>query len=388
LISVIRRDFEELGLLLRDWREHGADDEPGGPPRNGRPIRRIVLYIDDLDRCPPKKVVDVLQAVHLLLAFDLFIVVVAVDARWLDRSLNEAYNSPDVSGASFSRDGTHRFSAHGYLEKIFQIPFTLPPMNMEGFQALVGALTSPRNRIAQGENEVSVAKPNPDQPKQRFERAGEVLPPERTPGSTNHASESQASVEQSESETRRYREELNQRIRDDAIRLHACEKQFIEAMFAFISTPRLAKRFINIYRLLRARVAIVDRGLDSFTDRENGEYRVALLLLAIAVGHAEQAHEILHDLDPSQDGSFIKWLEGKGDKEESTANVEQVGDGDSLDRRRRNGHSDAAASIRDGVRSVMAYLEERGGPPFDDRLGLYGKWWQDVAAYSFGWYAK
>ena len=50
------------------------------------PIERIILYIDDLDRCPPKRVVEVLEAVHLLLAFDLFVVVVAVDARWLERS--------------------------------------------------------------------------------------------------------------------------------------------------------------------------------------------------------------------------------------------------------------------------------------------------------------
>src|SRR5450756_256402 len=50
------------------------------------PLERIVLYIDDLDRCPPRRVVDVLAAVNLLLALPLF-VVVAVDARWLLRSL-------------------------------------------------------------------------------------------------------------------------------------------------------------------------------------------------------------------------------------------------------------------------------------------------------------
>ncbi len=52
---------------------------------------RIVLYIDDLDRCPPDKVVDVLQAVHLLLCFPLFVVVVAVDARWVSRALHERF---------------------------------------------------------------------------------------------------------------------------------------------------------------------------------------------------------------------------------------------------------------------------------------------------------
>ncbi|MEZ5024500.1 MAG: P-loop NTPase fold protein [Chitinophagales bacterium] len=46
---------------------------------NDLKVERIVLYIDDLDRCPPKKVVEVLQAIHLILAFPLFVVVVGVD---------------------------------------------------------------------------------------------------------------------------------------------------------------------------------------------------------------------------------------------------------------------------------------------------------------------
>lgn len=52
---------------------------------------RILLYIDDLDRCPPKKVVEVLQAIHLLLGFPLFVVLVAVDERWVSRALASEY---------------------------------------------------------------------------------------------------------------------------------------------------------------------------------------------------------------------------------------------------------------------------------------------------------
>jgi hypothetical protein len=70
MITTIRRDFEKLEELLGDWR---ADGE--------KAVDRIILYIDDLDRCPPECVVNVLQAVHLLLATILFIVVVGVDAR-------------------------------------------------------------------------------------------------------------------------------------------------------------------------------------------------------------------------------------------------------------------------------------------------------------------
>ena len=41
----------------------------------------------------PAQVVDVLQAVHLLLALDLFVVVVGVDPRWLVHSLQSEYES-------------------------------------------------------------------------------------------------------------------------------------------------------------------------------------------------------------------------------------------------------------------------------------------------------
>src|SRR5262249_10202047 len=68
LVSLVRRDFEQLSKLLT------ADDETRDPelPR----IDRIVLYIDDLDRCRADRVIEVLEAVHLLLAFPLFAVVV------------------------------------------------------------------------------------------------------------------------------------------------------------------------------------------------------------------------------------------------------------------------------------------------------------------------
>src|SRR6185436_3206583 len=96
IVARARDDFEELSRLLAKDR---ADDEVpaeaakaiGDGAENGagdpKAIERIILYIDDLDRCKEKDVVAVLQAVHLLLAFPLFVVVVAVDPRWLLHSL-------------------------------------------------------------------------------------------------------------------------------------------------------------------------------------------------------------------------------------------------------------------------------------------------------------
>src|SRR4029079_9846997 len=116
LIATIRRDFERLARLQEEWRKHPTEDSPP-------PIDRIVLYIDDLDRCTPRQVVEVLQAVHLLLALDLFVVVGGVDPRWLVRSLQEQYpkllDAPD-KGMEVG-DGWDA-SPEDYLEKIFGVP--------------------------------------------------------------------------------------------------------------------------------------------------------------------------------------------------------------------------------------------------------------------------
>jgi hypothetical protein len=74
------------------------------------------------------------------LAFPLFVVVVGVDSRWLLRSLELAYRDIITSG----RDGADPDDAlhwaatpQNYLDKIFQIPLTLRPMDVDGYKRLV-----------------------------------------------------------------------------------------------------------------------------------------------------------------------------------------------------------------------------------------------------------
>ena len=133
LISLLHEDFRRLDVLLRE--AQGKTD--GELPR----IDRIVLYIDDLDRCPPTRVVEVLQAIHLLLALPLFVVVVGVDPRWLLRSVQSHYHGllqDQASVGATTDDLSHWASTpQNYLEKIFQIPFALMPMTSSGFAQLV-----------------------------------------------------------------------------------------------------------------------------------------------------------------------------------------------------------------------------------------------------------
>lgn len=165
IVATIRRDLEDLTRLLGAWVEespYGRGEEAHWAPLedvdeemislwhgNERreieerlPIQRIILYIDDLDRCPRERVVEVLQAVHLLLTFELFVVVVGVDARWLERSLASEYGELlgerlDENGNAIGSVQLSSARPHDYLEKIFQIPFTLPNLEGAGFRALI-----------------------------------------------------------------------------------------------------------------------------------------------------------------------------------------------------------------------------------------------------------
>jgi hypothetical protein len=94
---------------------------------------RVVLFIDDLDRCPPRKVVEVLEAVQLLLSTNLFVVVLALDVRYVTKSLEKVY------AGVLSADGDP--SGLDYLEKIIQIPYrTRRPSGDGALQFMAGQL--------------------------------------------------------------------------------------------------------------------------------------------------------------------------------------------------------------------------------------------------------
>jgi hypothetical protein len=120
--ALVRRDFERLSnnITAVTSRESEAKLKAGELV-----INRIVLYIDDLDRCEMKTVVPVLRAVHLLLAFKAFVVVVGVDSRWVARCL--ANHHRDIFEQE-KLDGRRGATPLDYLEKIFQIPIWLEPV--------------------------------------------------------------------------------------------------------------------------------------------------------------------------------------------------------------------------------------------------------------------
>lgn len=135
LFSRIRTDFERLSrLMTKADRAFVEGQGRGKPPVVGR----VVLYIDDLDRCLPQRVIDVLQLVHLMLAFPLFVCVVAVDPRVITSALAQLPALKHVSADPTLQLGGPP-TPRDYVEKIFQIPVWLRPVAADRIAAVTAA---------------------------------------------------------------------------------------------------------------------------------------------------------------------------------------------------------------------------------------------------------
>lgn len=93
-------------------------------------VDRVVVLVDDLDRCLPTAVVQTLEAIKLFLSVKKMVFVVAADKELVRDSI--AAFLPDTNRADVI--------ASNYLEKIIQIPVYLPRLPFHDAEAYIGLL--------------------------------------------------------------------------------------------------------------------------------------------------------------------------------------------------------------------------------------------------------
>jgi hypothetical protein len=273
LISTIRKDLKELVRLMGEWEQ---DDEAPAP------IERIVLYIDDLDRCSPEQVVEVLQAVHLLLALELFVVVVGVDPRWLLRALRGEYRAMLTGEASApDEDEWWQTTPQDYLEKIFNIPFALPRMSTTSFDLLVRSLANPR--AEEKSEDAAPAEPATVAAQEHVTVEGPARETAETP-TPLLAAEAESEVaalqrgEMPPVETRPLSEP---------------ELTLLSALAPLVETPREAKRMLNLYRMIRSTRNLTPAARFLGDEDRPGDYQAVVILLGLLSGHARRLEDVL-----------------------------------------------------------------------------------------------
>lgn len=86
--------------------------------------RRLVIFVDELDRCAPSNVVAALDALRTFLGVRGCVFVVAADQQVLEEALTKASEQATPADAR----NPYYSSGSGYLDKVFQYQVSVPPL--------------------------------------------------------------------------------------------------------------------------------------------------------------------------------------------------------------------------------------------------------------------
>jgi phospholipase C len=340
LVATIRKDFDQLSQIMcrsdaqtvpldhyeketiarytNVMNREGLQLEESAHPGELRYFDRIVLYIDDLDRCGPDKVAEVLQAIHLLLAFPLFVVVVAVDFRWVSSALRAYYKgqlaTEPINGHNieeFASDVRYRSSTaepDDYIEKIFQIPYWVRPVDDHAGAALLDAYTKadiaaepaaetpsnvppPSGSGIRSDGDSSSLESPPDTPRSEPSSGAAPRPPiEHTVAGQETLSDDSDAKNTSQANDATGTNDTPPRQVEQRVVLQQVEIDFMKQV-AFIAgrTPRRLKRFVNCYRVIKATLwdsAPKDWLSAAQPEESVPHYKAVLLQLAFVTGYA------------------------------------------------------------------------------------------------------
>jgi WD40 repeat protein len=376
LMTQIRTDFERMAQLLTQASQEPATDEAGDQLPA---IDRIVVYIDDLDRCPPDRVVDMLEAIHLLLALELFVVVVAVDPRWLLQALHSHYRDQltgpaDGPAMADGEQALWRPSAVQYLEKIFQVVLTLPPLASDGYVSLVDSLINPQDETSRpGAARIGDGQQVPEASPEGPAAAGPGLDDgDRTQPDGQQDDDVGPGTGIVDLPAPRVVE------RSDPLAFSGDEQRLLHLLGPpLIATPRAAKRLANSYGLLSA---LRSGDLAASQDGDQPGYRAAMVLLACLIGYPELGPDLFPHIyqraaaDP--DAPWAQLVHGLQPQPEDGTWRNAARDG--LDQNQ-------AQQWQSLARALYSIEEQAGsdGVPLPCRLNSWGYWVQPVGRLSF-----
>ncbi|HKV37242.1 MAG TPA: P-loop NTPase fold protein [Pyrinomonadaceae bacterium] len=312
LLALIRRDFEKLRVLFAGQRKEEVD---GKDISDEKKINRIVLYIDDLDRCPPDRVVQVLQAIHLLLAFPLFVVVVGVDSRWITRSLQQNYewlgeNDAEMSNGDQKEGGQDRdedrgsgagATPHDYLEKIFQIPFWLKPMDQDACVEFLDGLTkdSTENNVLKVAYKVepqmsATGQIDPILKDVAVIETSEPTSVESVEAPVDPIVEDQTQHDFVPARAENTHDEID--LAPRSLTFSTFEIEYMKELVPLIGrSPRAVKRFLNCYRLIKVGLTPAE-SRDFVEEGKSESYKAVMILLGIITGAPTTSSYVLDKL--------------------------------------------------------------------------------------------
>lgn len=208
----------------------------------------LVVFVDDLDRCSPARVVEAVEAINQLFAVEeaQTAFILGLDADMVAASIRVAYRD---MVRELRRRGNPASDDYGFrfLGKIVQMSFAIPAPSAPNIQAYLSSILGP---AADADSNADSARPSAEAQKELVQRFAKELGDEKLSISElrQSADDRAPSVEQGEWDA--YNAAVAQRVS----RLLTVESPDVRAAIEFgvdllERRPRDIKRFVNAFRL-------------------------------------------------------------------------------------------------------------------------------------------
>lgn len=94
-------------------------------------IERLVVFIDELDRCSPDTILDTLEAIRLFLYVGNTVFIIGADERHISYAVQTKFNEIEGYGIDIGKE---------YLEKIIQYPVRIPRLSASEVELYIALL--------------------------------------------------------------------------------------------------------------------------------------------------------------------------------------------------------------------------------------------------------
>lgn len=122
LKALIKDDVEEDSKIVREFRDDFKE------MIDKSEIKKLVVIIDDLDRCTPERIIENLEAIKLFLNVDKTAFIIGADPRIVRHAIEHRYKTDSIENSNDPESRNNRIVSD-YLEKLIQIPYNLPKLS-------------------------------------------------------------------------------------------------------------------------------------------------------------------------------------------------------------------------------------------------------------------
>lgn len=119
--EIIKKHEDEDVTIVREFRDDFKE------MIDKSKIKKLVVIIDDLDRCAPNRLIENLEAIKLFLNVEKTAFVIGADPRIVRHAIEHRYKTDKIENSD-DPDSRNKRIVSDYLEKLIQVPYYLPKL--------------------------------------------------------------------------------------------------------------------------------------------------------------------------------------------------------------------------------------------------------------------